>query len=378
MKKRLLFFTNSLYGGGAEKVLQTLLSNLDLNKYDITLYSVNEGVLNDSYPKGINYKYIFKQNSTSFLSRLWAKISNKFKLAIYYKFSPRTFYRLFVKGKYDTEIAFIEGYSTRIVSGSNNKNSKKLAWIHTDLKNNHWTDIAYRTTSEEDFSYKKFDLIVCVSDAIKSITKKLYDNNSIITKYNPIEDNYIKQFSRNIKQDNLNFSSPIKLISVGRLTPEKGYDRLLPIVKRLIDDGHNITLTILGEGNDRFFLEKYIKDNNLTDFILLPGFLANPYLEMSQHDIFVCSSRAEGFSLVIAEAMIVGLPVISTNCNGPNELLNYGEYGILTKNDDEALYIGLKQLLNYPTNIEIYTQKAIERGKYFSLKNQISEIEKIL
>ena len=91
MKKRLLFFTNSLYGGGAEKVLQTLLSNLDLNKYDITLYSVNEGVLNDSYPKGINYKYIFKQNASTFLSRMWTKISNKFKLTIYYKFNKQIF-----------------------------------------------------------------------------------------------------------------------------------------------------------------------------------------------------------------------------------------------------------------------------------------------
>ena len=83
-KKRLLFFANSLYGGGAEKVLQTLLINLDSYKYDITLYSVNEDVLNNKYPSNIKYKYIFKQHANNIISRLWAKITNKIKLIIYY------------------------------------------------------------------------------------------------------------------------------------------------------------------------------------------------------------------------------------------------------------------------------------------------------
>lgn len=378
MKKRLLFFTNSLYGGGAEKVLQTLLSNLDLNKYDITLYSVNEGVLNDSYPKGINYKYIFKQNASTFLSRMWTKISNKFKLTIYYKFSPQTFYRLFVKGKYDTEIAFIEGYSTRIISGSTNKHSKKIAWVHTDLKNNHWTDIAYQNAQEEILSYNNFNTIVCVSEVIKNITYNLFNSNNLITLYNPIDDRHIRSFSKDTTLIPKRVDKIIKLISVGRLAQEKGYDRLLIVAKRLICDEYNIYLTILGDGSDRIILEKYIEENRLSKYISLPGFVENPYEIMANYDIFVCPSRAEGYSLVIAEAMIVGLPIISTYCAGPNELLNYGEFGILTRNDEDSLYLGLKQLLDNPKDIEFYTQKAIERGKYFSLRNQILEIEKIL
>lgn len=378
MKKRLLFFTNSLYGGGAEKVLQTLLCNLDLNKYDITLYSVNEGVLNASYPKGINYKYIFKQNSTSLLSRLWAKISNKFKLIIYYKFSPRTFYRFFVKGKYETEIAFIEGYSTRIISGSTNRYSKKLAWIHTDLKNNHWTDIAYQNAQEEILSYNNFNTIVCVSEVIKNITYDLFNSNNLITLYNPIDDRHIRLFSKDTTQIPKKVDKIIKLISVGRLAQEKGYDRLLIVANRLICDAYNISLTILGDGSDRTKLEKYIEENRLSKYISLHGFVENPYEIMANYDIFVCPSRAEGYSLVIAEAMIVGLPIISTYCAGPNELLNYGEFGILTKNDEDSLYLGLKQLLDNPKDIQFYAQKAIERGKYFSLENQILEIEKIL
>ena len=377
MKKRLLFFTNSLYGGGAEKVLQTLLSNLDLNKYDITLYSVNEGVLNDSYPKGINYKYIFKQNSTSFLSRLWAKIYNKFKLIIYYKFSPRTFYRLFVKGKYDTEIAFIEGYSTRIISGSTNRYSKKLAWVHIDLKNNHWTTIAYKSAVEEAQCYAKFNTIVNVSESVKKNSIHLFGNNNLVTIYNPIDVNNIIELS-NFASSKIPKLGNIKLITIGRLVPQKGYDRLLPIVKQLIDEGHDISLTILGEGSERTALEKYVVDNNLQNKVFLPGFVKNPYSIMAKHDIFVCSSRAEGYSLVIAEAMIIGLPIVSTYCSGPNELLNNGEYGILTHNSDTDLKLGLKSIISKSDIYKHFKNKAIERGAHFSLKKQISEIEKIL
>ena len=353
MKKRLLFFTNSLYGGGAEKVLQTLLCNLDLDKYDITLYSVNEGVLNDTYPKGIKYRYIFKQNSTTFLSRLWAKISNKFKLIIYYKFSPCTFYRLFVRGKYDTEIAFIEGYSTRIVSGSTNKSSKKIAWVHIDLRNNHWTDIAFQNLQEEEKSYSKFDNVFCVSSNVVDSMKYLFPNlNTLEVKYNPIDDNKIKHLSKNIVPLNLKYNKGVKLVSNGRLVSQKGYDRLLPIVRRLIDDGHNITLTILGEGSDRISLEKYISENKLNEYITLPGFVENPYSIMSQHDIFVCSSRSEGYSTAVTEALILGLPVVTTNCSGMKELLGENnEYGIVVENDDDALYTGLKQFLSNPTDI---------------------------
>ena len=378
MKKRLLFFTNSLYGGGAEKVLQTLLSNLDLNKYDITLYSVNEGVLNDSYPKGINYKYIFKQNASTFLSRMWTKISNKFKLTIYYKFSPQTFYRLFVKGKYDTEIAFIEGYSTRIISGSTNRYSKKLAWVHIDLMNNHWTTIAYKDKSEEESCYLNFNKVICVSNNVVESMKRLYTSiNTLEVKYNPIDDNKIKYLS-NISLD-LNQNKCIKLVSNGRLVHQKGYDRLLPIIKRLINEGHEISLTILGEGSDRTALEEYIADNSLQNNVFLLGFVENPYSIMAKHDVFICSSRSEGYSTAVTEALVLGLPVLTTDCSGMKELLgDNNEYGIVVENNEDSLYIGLKQLLDNPKDIEFYTQKAIERGKYFSLKKQISEIEKIL
>ncbi len=379
-KKKLLFCANGLYGGGAEKVLQTLLCNLDYSKYDITLYSVMEDILNDKYPKNIKYKYIFKQRATNVITRLWARITNKIKLIIYYNLSPSWFYRLFVRGKYDTEIAFIEGYSTRIISGSTNKSSRKTAWVHTDLLNNHWTEITFKNNYEEAEAYSKFDNIVCVSNNVKQSMAQLFpDISKLKVAYNPIDDQNIRQLSREKTSLKIDNDATIKLVSTGRLVPQKGYDRLLPIIKRLINDGLKVSLTILGEGGDRQQLEEYIETNNLTNRVSLPGFVDNPYAAMAKHDIFVCSSRAEGYSTAVTEALILGLPVVTTDCSGMKELLgNDNEYGIVTPNDDEALYRGIKSLADDDNIFQLYKSKATERGKDFSLTKQIAEIENIL
>lgn len=178
MKRRVVFFVNSLYGGGAEKVLQTLLRYLDKKKLDVTLYSLHKNQLDDNYPSDIAYKYIYGHG----------KWSDYFKTFIYKYFSPSVFYRLFVNGKYDTEVAFIEGYSTRIVSGSTNPDSKKIAWVHIDLQSNHWTDIAFHHRKEEHACYQKFDVVVAVSETTRQATLKLFPKiKRTICLYNPID-----------------------------------------------------------------------------------------------------------------------------------------------------------------------------------------------
>ena len=163
MKKRVLFVVNSLWGGGAEKVFQTMLCNLDKERYDITVYSVNQAHVSAPYPiDGVKYGYMFGQSAKSLLGRLKMRLKNKLRLMAYYHLSPKWFYRMFMRGEYDVEVAFIEGYATRIVSGSTNKRSKKLAWVHTDLENNHWTDIAYRSRREEEEAYRRFGVVAGV------------------------------------------------------------------------------------------------------------------------------------------------------------------------------------------------------------------------
>lgn len=189
MKRRVVFFVNSLYGGGAEKVLQTLLRHLDRTKFDVTLYSLHKSVLNESYPSDITYRYIYGHG----------KITDYFKTFIYKFYPPSLFYRLFIRGEYDTEVAYIEGYSTRIVSGSTNKKSKKIAWVHIDLGNNHWTDIAFRNRTEEYECYRKFDDVVAVSETVCHTMKRLFpDIQRMLCLYNPIDSGEIRRKAQGV------------------------------------------------------------------------------------------------------------------------------------------------------------------------------------
>ena len=108
------------------------------------------------------------------------------------------------------------------------------------------------------------------------------------------------------------------------------------------------------------------------------GFLKNPYALMKNMDLFVCSSRAEGYSLVIAEALVLGLPVISTDCAGPNELLDNGKYGILVDNNESALYNGICDLINSPENIITLRNKSFQRCDFFNIYNTIQAFEKLI
>lgn len=188
--RNVLFFCNSLYGGGAEKVFQTLVKNLNKDNYNITLYGLIEENIGDFYPANLHYRYIFnKEKETDGpLRRFCVKCKNKIKLLVYYNCSAKFFYRLFVKGTYDVEVAFIEGYATRILSGSSNDKSLKIAWVHTDLSANRWTKVAYRTLAEESETYQRFNHVVCVSNFVAKQIKGLFPMlNSIRVIYNPID-----------------------------------------------------------------------------------------------------------------------------------------------------------------------------------------------
>lgn len=372
MKKKILFFTNGLYGGGAEQILLTLLTHIDYTLFNITLYSLTKDDVTKEYPEQIHYNYIFHpiSDQDNCWRRITKKIINKFKHLIYHHFSAKLFYALFVKGNYDTEVAFIEGYATRIVSGSNNKRSKKIAWVHTDLKNNHWTTIAYRSCQEEQESYQQFDEVTSVSLDVKTSFDLLFSHPNSTVTYNPIDENKIKLLADKSINPICWLEQGLIMVTMGRLVPQKGYDRLLPIIKRLKDEGFRFSLNILGEGTDREKLEQYIKQHHLETCVRLSGFHTNPYPYLAKADLFVCSSRAEGYSTVITEALILGLPIITTRCAGMQELLGEnGEFGLIVDNNGTSLYEGLKTLLPSNTCLMHYKQKSQEKGRQFALKN---------
>lgn len=378
--KKILFFTNGLYGGGAEKVLQTLLYYIDKSKFKITLYRLRQEKLNNLYPKDIIYRYIFSSYSeqSSFLRKILVKGKNKILLWIYYHCSPRIFYKLFIKESYDTEVAFIEGYATRIISGSPNPNSKKIAWVHINLEINHWTTIAYQNSKEEEEAYTKFNQVISVSRSVQATTEKLFKNiNNSITLYNPIDTNNIIQLSSQFVPFKESLQR-IRLVSVGRYVQQKAFHRLVSITAQLITEGYNIELWLVGEGEQRIALEKQIESLNLKDRVFLTGFQNNPYPYIKNADVFVCSSLTEGYSTVVTEALILECPVVTTDCSGMKELLLNGKCGIITENNEEALYKGIKLFLDSPNIQQQLKQNIRIFNTRFDIHSLMNNIEKIL
>lgn len=372
-KKRIAFVVNSLYGGGAEKVLQTILCNFDIQKYDVTLINHRQEEINELYPEGIIYKSILKSKSKA--GGLWVKIFNKINLLIYENFSPKVFRKIYLRDLFDVEIAFIEGYATRIVSGG--CSAKKIAWVHSDMKKNPWTDIAFRSKKEQSMCYSCFDDIVCVSESVKESFDQLFPGNRSCVLYNPIDSERIRYQSTQFVPEREN--APLLFVTAGRLVNEKGYDRLIPIVGKLIVEGFDFRLWIVGEGPQRELLQDLIREWELEDIVTLQGFQTNPYPFIAAADWFVSSSRSEGYSTVITEALILGIPVVSTQCAGMKELLGKNdEWGIIVENNDTVLLNGIRDILKNKECTQAYRTKASKRGNDFLLNSQMNEIYKIM
>lgn len=378
--KKVMFMTNSLYGGGAEKILQTIINNLDYGKYDITLYSMHrERIDTKIYTKNFRYKVVFEDyiGDSIFLRGIFY-FFKKVKGRLFNIIPSSLFYTLFFHEKYDVEIAFIEGESTKIISGSNNRNSKKYAWVHIDLEKNPWTAFLYHDKEDESKHYSAFDKIICVSNSVKVafVHKFGIDDRRVLVKYNPIDRNEILKKAALHKAEKKN--DKFRLISVGRLVEQKGYDRLLRIAYQLKQSNINFELMILGEGTERKNYERYIKEKELEQTVFLMGYQENPYVYMNSSDLFVCSSRSEGFSTVVTEAIILGLPVISTECAGIYELFGEEKCGIIVKNDENSLFNAIYDTLSHPYLLEVYRKASMKRGKEFSLENSIAKIEELL
>lgn len=377
MRSKVLFFIESLAGGGAERVLTTLLRHLDSNKFDVTLCCIVDcgKYINDVKPY-VHYTSLLPNPEQVKGIR---KLIYQLKYKLIYSWLPlRMVYRWFVPHHAEVEVAFVEGFATKLLAHSTNQQAKMIAWVHIDLKNFHWTKQLYKSQSEENEVYRQYHDIVCVSQTAEASFRHLFTNQQahIQTLYNPIDSQSIIEQSQQLLQ--LPKPKGIRLVTIGRLTRQKAYSRLLHIATRLQKDGYVFELWIVGDGEEREMLQHYIQEKQLEKSVTLWGFQTNPYAFMAQSDLFVCSSISEGYSTAVTEALILGLPVVTTDCSGMGELLKEGECGIITENSEEALFAGIKQLLDHPEQLAHYKEKATARGKEFTLKALMKPIEDLL
>lgn len=264
-------------------------------------------------------------------------------------FSPEYLYKKFVAEKYDIVVSYFQGATTRIIAGCNDDDTKLVQWIHNEFHKQ--TDISkcYRSLNECVQLQKKYDATVCVAQSVKEIYTQTFPNiiSNPTVLYNVVEDEKILALSNEDVSDKMPKNECFNLISVGRMVEQKAFDRLIRIVGKLInEDKINVHLYLLGNGELLPQLKNLAKNEGVEKNITFLGYDKNPYRFVKNADLFVCSSLHEGYSTAVTEALIVGTPVITTECSGMRELLGENqEYGVITENNEKDLYIALKELL---------------------------------
>ncbi|QOW10897.1 glycosyltransferase [Kaistella flava (ex Peng et al. 2021)] len=380
MKKKILIRIGSLRHGGAEKVLVTFLKNLPKDKYEIDLLlNLYSGKYLPEVPNWINVLYLNKGEmiTTNRLQDLPVKGFRVFYQKVL-KMFPQLLYQFILKGKkYDIEFAAIHGMRDEILN-SPLKSSKKLIWIHNDLKKTEF----HNYTDEEFRKFFGFDKIMTISEKIQkdftTLAKTEKEKQKIARIYNPLDTEEILSKSDSVVQD-YQFDETVKtFISVGTVFPQKGFDRLLKVHKRLLDEGLNHKVLILGNGYDFENIKKLKDELGVSKTATLLGFTDNPYPYFKKVDFYILSSRYEGFPTVLFEAITLKKKIIATDVSGVREMLEEGKLGLITENSEDGIYEGMKKALENPESFEKYEQNLKDYKMPFNLENSVKSIVKII
>lgn len=360
---RILFFIETLTGGGAEKVLRDLVDHMDRSRFDITVQTVWPCDAEKLLAPGVRYRSTY--GAPNAFNRLRYRAEAETGLL----------YRLHIRGGYDIECAYLEKGTTKVMAASTDKKAKKLAWVHCDLLNAVADPAAFAAKAAP--WYAAFDKVVCVSQRVRESFDELFQNRFDSTVlYNVVDDASIRgkallPLPESVKK------RKATVLSVGRFTAQKNFMRLLRAHKRLLDEGLEHDLWILGEGSERGMLEAWVGENGLQGSVWMPGFVDNPYPYMQAADLLACSSIFEGFSTFMTEGVLLGKPIVTTDVSGMRELLGDSEYGLIVANDDEAFTDGLRRMLADAALREGYAAKAAERGRDFSAEKLTADAESL-
>ncbi|MPQ42302.1 glycosyltransferase [Clostridium tarantellae] len=368
--KKILFIAKDLKLGGVSKALINLLKCIDLNKFNITLVTLfADNDYKNKLDSKIKHLILFENNN--YLD----KFTNKIKGRILRHFNNSLVYDFFIKEKYDIEISFMTNYPNKIIANSSNKDSIKIGWIHGNYNYKNYDLEIYKNLEEQKKTYNKFNHIVCVSSECKDAFSNIVTDKDLITMVNPIDSIEIKELSK----EKVSIEKDIFTIcSVGRLSEEKGFMRLLKIHKKLIEEGFKYKLWIIGDGPEKNNLINYINKNNLNKHTLLLGYQSNPYKFMVLSDLYVCPSYTEALSTTIQEFLILKKPIVTTSCPGMKDLLGDSKYGIITQNNSDDLYNELKNILINKKKFNYYKEKAVARSSNFNLDKSITDINKLI
>lgn len=377
MKKRILFIMPDLPSGGAEKVLIDIFRNFNYSKNDVTLLlKYRQGVYLTDIPSEVRLKTMF--GPLNIWIERWHRLLNIFHCYhLYHSIVHKLVLLLTLRGlKFDIIVSFMEGEAVRLHSYMMDKAPNNVSWVHIDLKTKHWTQVFFKNDTQEKTIYEKMDKIVFVSQEAKKKFLELFNVNraKCYVQYNLIDSTTIKQLAnlKSVAKDKLT------VCMVGRLNLQKRYERALHVVKRLKADGLDFVLWILGEGGLENQLRTLIAELEIEDFVQMKGFVKPSYAYMKAADIYWNTSDAEGYPLVVCEALCLGLPVVATSICGTKEILGNGRYGYLTLEEEDDIYEKIKAMLVSEHLRKEYAAKAVEGASCFDTHKVMDEIYQIL
>lgn len=373
MSMKILFILPSLSVGGLEKVQITVANALASRGHDVTVMTLDAG---DELKSELSDKvrFVRKPYKRHSIMKKIPYIRNRFyddgmweKRAF-----PRTLYNYYVgKEKYDVLIAFFRGLPIKIISGAPKNAAVKLAWVHNDFKSCVGITGGFKNLKAAKKAYASFDKVVCVSKQAEQSFREVIGVNNTVCIYNSVDAERIRALA---KEEGAPEKMRFTVSSVGRLVDAKGYDRLLEATDILNKQGLEFDLWIVGDGAERKSLESIIFERRLTNVKLL-GKQLNPYKFIEAADMLVCSSRYEGFNLTVLEALALGKPVLSTNCTGPNEILDGGKFGMIVANSVDGLTEGLKKYIIDKGVFNKYKALSESRAEYFDKDKTTDQIE---
>lgn len=357
----ILFFIESLSGGGAEKVLRNLVNAMDQTKFCITVQTLYPEDAEKYLAPGIHYNHCYPAKNRVNELRMRAEAAAGLT------------YPLRIKGDYDIEVAYLECGSTKIMASSINAKALKLAWVHCDLQNRIGDSAAFAAATKK--YYAKYDYAVCVSENVRKSFEKLYgDTVPAVTVYNTIDDSEILKKSAETLPLDVS-KRKLTIVAVGRLSAQKHFIRALTAHKHMLEDGLDHDLWIIGGGEERSLLEAYIQENHLEASAKLLGFRENPYNPMGFPKIKPSVTKVLKPSNIDEHTRRSAACIVTTNVSGMHELLGDSEYGLITENDDEAFYAGVKRMLTEPRLLEHYAERAKIRGRDFKREKLAKDTE---
>lgn len=395
-KKSILFLMNTMGRAGAERALIELMRVLDPERYRISLYVlIPRGELFSEVPE---YVHILNRRTDdrSVLSAggklfVAARLA---KAALHGGSLGKAFRRIRKNGKttgeqrgaltlekilrrmladgsatlpgrYDLAVAYLEGPATWYAAEKVHA-ARKAAFLHIDYKR------AGYLRELDDGCYNVFDRIYAVSEDVRRQFLQVYPEHDRKTKlfFNIINREHIRKRAEEPGGFTDDFRG-IRLLTVGRLYYQKGYDIAVKTAAVLKERGYSFRWYVLGEGAERKKLQKQIKAYGLEEDFLLLGAADNPYPYFKQSDIYVCTSRYEGKSIVIEEAQALGKPVVATGCTGAGEQIRSGKDGVITGMEPVNLADEIENLMKDPDIRRRYGQAAYDRE--LSYKKDLEE-----